>query len=483
MINRLSFFFPALLLGMCTAFFAYAEEGVKVKVICQEKIPFTIKRPGKYVLSENIKFRGSGSAIIIKADNVQLNLGSFSIFLSNPDATGILVDNASEFVISNDSITNKSSNAQNGFGISVVGAQKGLIDNVFTNNHLNGLKIQDSLDIQIKNSEFSNATVGALVVNSTNIAFNKCVFNACGNGLMFSGTNQDCSVVNSDFPSATFANLLVQQMNGFLVENCSFTEVGTTPNGKSALVQFGDADPAQLCNDVVMRSCTVVNKSANTSPEGIGIYQGAGFLVESCVIDTTNIGQDPEADLSGIHISNPGLGANGTLASNVIIRNCVVQGPATDGFYPDVGSSNVLIENCLATGAQKDGIFLAGTTASLVKNNLVTNNGTNGIFLGEESISNAVLNNTVINNGASSIASSIPPIECGIGIAADSSNNTIQHNDVLDNTSFGINDLGSGNTVYFNTAFSNPVNYSANITDVSLPGGPAKSAENITNFI
>lgn len=456
--------------------------------IRQKNIPFVITHPGEYHLVENIVFDGSGSAITIQADNVKLDLETFSITLTDNNATGILVQNVSEFEIKSDLIKNISLNPQNGFGIHIINATKGTIKNVFTLFHFNGLCIESSNNICIHYSRFSSAVhSGAYVVDSTNIIFENSVFVASGNGLTFSGANKDCMISNSEFPSATFSNLLVQQMDGMLIENCLFTNVAGDPT-KANLVQFGDADPAQLCHDIIFKKCTLVNRPAhtptlgNTAPEGLGIYQGSGFLVDSCLIDIDNTNQDPTIDLSGIHISNPGLGLAGTIASDVTIRNCIIQGPATNGLYPDVGSSGIVIDNCLVTSALKDGIFLAGTTTSIVKNNTVVNNGTNGIFLGETSVANAVNNNLVSNNGFNPILTSLSPTGNGISIALDSSSNIVQYNQVFDNNINGIDDQGTGNQIYNNVAYANGSNNYFAATDtiiVSHPGDPVKTAQNI----
>jgi len=485
MIRPFGFTSLALLLSLLPTAITVAKDCC----IQQKDIPLVIKNSGEYRLEEDIIYDGAGAAITIKADNVKLNLETFSLSLSNVNATGILVKNVSEFVIESDAIKNISSKTQNGNAIHIVNSRKGLLANLLTVNNFNGLFIENSSDILVQDSEFfTSNNAGALVSGSTNITFVTCVFANCGNGLKFSGANQDCALVNSAFPSATFSNLLVQQMNGMFVENCSFTNVGGAPT-KLNLVQFGDADPAQLCNDVIFKNCTLVNRPAhtptlgNTAPEGLGIYQGSGFLVEDCVVDIDNTNQDPAADLSCYHVSNPGLGVSGTTASNVVFRNCIAQGPATDGFYPDVSSSGVVIENCFATDAQKDGIFVAGTSACTVQNNTVVNNGTNGIFVGETSVANAVNNNVVSGNGFNPIVSSLPPFGNGISIASDSSLNTVQRNEVFNNAVNGVDDQGTGNRIFYNTAYANVnKNYNAatDVIVVSAPGAPSKAAENIS---
>src|SRR5208337_4810349 len=125
----------------------------------------------------------------------------------------------------------------------------------------------------------------------------------------------------------------------------------------------------------IFTNCTIRNRppeGGNTAPEGLGLYNVSGVLVDSCIVDIDNTGQPQEIDLSGIHIGN---GTGVQVGTNVTIRNTIVQGPSTDGFYPDIGSTNIVIENCLASGALKDGIFLAGTSSSTVQNCTVVSNG------------------------------------------------------------------------------------------------------------
>lgn len=461
--------------------------------ISQRNIPVTINCSGKYELCQDITFGGSGPAITINADNVQLNLAARNITLTNANATGIKVNSGfSEFVIENDAITNTAPREnQKGTGIVVEGARKGLIKNVFTVNNLNGLTISNSTDIRVINSQFFNATnAGAQVTSSVDVVFDTCVFDQCVNGLLFNSvgdittSSRDCRVLNCSFPSSKLSNLLVQQMIGMVVDKCTFSEAGVQPGVSSAkanLVQFGDAvKDDQSCFDVIFTNNTIVNKSNNKAPEGLGIYQGSGFLVESCVIEIDNTGQDQSLDLSGIHISNPGLG---TKASNVIIRDCVVQGPATNGFYPDVGTTGVIIDGCLAAGALKDGIFLAGTSNSTVTNNTVVNNGTNGIFIGEASPSNAINNNVVNGNGTSLVIDSLMPQGNGISIQTDdtaSTKNTIQFNEVFSNAVYGIDDESTANNrIYNNTSYANGTANYKNVSPIVNPGDQAKAGQNI----
>lgn len=461
-----SHFFLAVSLS-CVAFVPFAQAfhpskcighihsgDASLYVIRQKDIPITIQQPGEYILEKNISYNGAGAAITIAADNVTLNVKNFSLQLTNPKATGIVVNGVSEIVIKSDAIINTSKQSQTGNGIRVSNANNVLIENISTENHFNGLSISHSSDVSILHSQFLNPTnTGAIVIGSTNVQFDGCRFaGSAKNGLRFTGANQDCSLLNSEFPSAQFSNLLVQRMKGMNVDNCSFTNTSGDPS-KANLVQYGDVGPLQIATNVIFTNCTIVNRPApggNTSPEGLALYNVSGVLVDSCIIDIDNTGTDPAADLSSIHVGN---GSGVQVGSNVTIRNTISEGPAMDGFYPDIGSTNVVMDNCLVSNALKDGIFIAGSSACVVQNCSVVNNKTNGIFIGEVGSNNAVLNNVVTQNGFDPIVSSVPPIGNGIAIASDSSYNLIQNNQVFTNAVANINDNGTNDVIVDNTTF------------------------------
>lgn len=464
------FFSTILLLGVAVGPYADAHcaykphkshlkkcDSLPVNVIDQDDIPLVIYKSGEYVLKKSVYFKKSGSAITITADNVKLNLRNASIFLTDPTSTGITVQGATEVVIEADKIINTSPLTQTGNGIAILNSNDVIIRQIFTENSFNGLLIANSTDVSVFQSQFSRpSNAGANVVVSTDVLFDSCDFTgSANNGAIFTGANQDCKIVNCSFPDAEFTNLLVQQISGMVVEKCSFTNVGGDPT-KPNLVQFGDVN-GQIANNVIFQECTIVNRPApggNTNPEGLGLTNASGVLVDSCVIDIDNTGQPQEIDLSGIHI---GDGSGVQVGSNVTIRNTICKGPSTDGFYPDIGSSNIVIDSCLASNALKDGIFLAGTSASVVQNCTVVNNGTNGIFLGEKSANNAIINNVVSSNGFNIITPitdpSLPPTGTGIGINADSSFNLIQNNQVFSNAVDNIENDGTSNVVIGNTEF------------------------------
>ncbi len=475
-LSLLSLFMLSVLAGNALA----KEEAVRSerkgkRVIRQEDIPFTIKCPGEYTLGEDINFDKVGAAITVSSNDVKLHLKTFSITTSTSGSVGILVTNpsgetVSEVTIQSDAISN-SSESSIGSGILLLNTNKVLIDNVFIENYLNNLDIQNSSDVRVLNSQFLNgSSAGANVSGSTNVVFEGCVFNDNLNGINFNSASQDCSVFNCSFPNSGSTNLFAAEINGLIIENSTFSNTGDT--NQSNLVQLGDTTNT-AANNVIVRNSTFTNLSTtNTFPEGLDIQNGSGFLIESCVFLNNNVNQPFDSDLSGIHFGGAGASVFG-----VTVRNCVIQGPAIDGIYPDIGSSNGLVEHCVAAGSLKDGILANGTNNTTIQYNTAVSCGINGIALGQGSSSCAVLNNVSSGNGNDGIfiQGAIPQQ------FPASSENLVQFNATFSNGNFGIEDQGDNDRIFSNTAYNNTAgNYfvAAN-TPLNAPGDATTAGANL----
>ena len=462
------------------------------KVIYQKDIPFTATQPGIYRLGQSVTYDGANAAITLAGNNIKLLLDTSTITLTNCQAVGIMINNPqktiSEITVESDSISHAHSKKACSKGIMAIfvnNANYVTIKKVSTINNFNGIHIVNSNNVQVLDSQFNNAiNGGAYVFSCTNVKFNNCVFNDNGYGILFDAEDQDCSVTNCEFPNSILTNLLAYEVYGLMIDRCSFTNTGDT--NQASLVQLGGPAATQLCTNAIMKNCTLVNGAfSNTALEGVVVAHGSNILIDSCCINNNNAGQNINTDLAGIHISNPAIGPKGVVASGVLVKNCVITGPAINGIHVDSGSANCLIENCLVAGAFKDGILLDNTTATTVQNNTVNSNSVNGIALGKGSASNAILNNVVNSNTQSGIF-----LQGAVTGFPATNHNLIQNNQVLSNNGIGINNKGSSlNQIYNNTAFNNGTGGSQNYFPtpffptgpvvVSNPGDPTATAANI----
>ncbi len=479
----------------------YKDSDHETRVICQRDIPFVARKSGVYRLDESVHWDHAGAAITISASNVKLQLHAASICLADPNGVGILVNNPNQTVtevsISGDAIRFTSPTVQNGMGIVIQNAQKVNIEDVFVVGGFNGLRVQNSIDVEVSGSELSNSIDAAIYVsNSACVSFvDTSVMNA-GLGVLFTneqGPNQDSKIVDCCFSDTITQNVLALQINGLIIDRCAFTNTG--PFNTENLVQLGSGLSDQFVTNATVRNSTFTNRAVvGSSLEGLALVNGQNFLVDSCVFSNNNAGQPALCnDFSGIHIAGSGFPVSG-----FVIRNCVIQGTSIDGIYPDILSTNGLIERNLTSGVLKDGILLDGTTFTTVQYNTSCNNGRNGVGLAQTSTSNAVLNNVTSGNAADGIFIStggLNPAGCPGGPFDPSINNTVQYNTSFSNgttgvttVGFGINDQASAggstalNKVFYNTAYNNiagEYNGVLPITTIVAPGDAAVAGQNI----
>ena len=365
--------------------------------------------------------------------------------INNPTQT------LSEIVIESDAITSNATPISPTAGVTAIyinNANAVTVKNASVENNFNGIHIVNSSNIEVTGCHILNAiNGGAFVFGSTNVNFNDCVFSNSGYGILMDGENQDCVVRNCSFPSSILNNLLVLETSGLIVENCSFTNINTINHAN--LVRLGGPAPTQVCTNALIKNCTFVNFSlGNMFPEGLVLLSGSNFIVDSCIIQNNNTGQSLASGLSGIHVSNPAIGAS---ATGAIIRNCVISGSPVNGIFLDSGTESCLIENNLISGALNAGILFNGATCITVTNNTVCSNGTFGLSLAKTSTSNAIIDNVFNSNTESGIF-----IQGAIPGFSTSSANLIQNNKVFNNFSIGINNQGRPtNQIFGNTAFNN----------------------------
>ncbi len=443
-------------------------------VICQKDLPIEIKCPGHYCLASELRPEGAGTvAITINSGDVVLDLNVFEIELNDATQTGILVNTSTNVVIKNGSLNNAIpvSNPRAkpqirmlpyGNGISLVGAQKVVIENVTASGNFNGVSVLGSADVRILNSSFSQAIdAGVLVAGSGCVTIDTCTFVSDGYGVLISdeqGVNNTAKILNSCFSDSALQGILVLQVNGLVVDGCSITNEGTFNTFN--LVQLGGTSSGQIVSSAVVKNSTFINLAvAGGTLEGLAIPQAQNFIVDSCLFINNNSGQDIVCnDFSAIH-----PGGAGFTVSGFTISNNVIQGPAIDGIYPDIGSTNGLIENNRVSGVLKDGILADGTTYTTIRNNASSNNGRNGFGLAQTSSYNAIIDNVASGNAADGIfiaGTQIFPIACP-GTFLASTNNTVQYNASFGNGGFGVNDAASAelgvvlNEIFYNTAYTN----------------------------
>lgn len=407
------------------------------------------------LLGNNFTWSGSGPAIIIDVPNIVLDMQGFNITFagtSNPNLTGVLVSatptGSSQITIQNGAIYNSTRTSalqQTDIAIDIESANHVIVENMLTTGSYNGIKVNNSTDVQVYASQFLHAlSGGGFVYNSSNVVFDRnCVFISDGNGLIFDSTTTDCKVLNCAFPDAALANLLVYIINGLIVDHCTFSNISES-TVKANLVQLGGTLADRVVRNVIIRNCTFTNTVAptpNPSLEGITIMQGEGFLIENNVFFVYNSASQVPLNLAGIH-----AGGTGLLVTEGYIKNNIIHGPVVNGIHLDSDADNWIVEDTITCGTLLNGIVLDAATNNTIRNNSCCSNAFNGIEINAGSNSNVIANNTTNTNAND-----------GIFIASGALYNVILDNTIVSNGAYGIENLGgTSNLTVGNITNNNP---------------------------
>ncbi len=337
------------------------------------KLPYTISQAGKYYIPNNLTFTGSGPAITIASDNVSLNFYNNALILTNPGASGILINNAKECTIENGIIQGK---------------------NV-------GLAIQNAAGIHVETTFFNSSTVSCQ--GSHSITFDTVSFEGDGQNVtpaLSIGQNSEHITVTH----ATFSNWLnsieAADLSGFQIIN-------TIVQGEGNLLTIG-ASNVQIQNSTFMGGTTL-------------FANGSGALLEQVLFDC-------EVDINGY--SNI-LAKNSAILSDGDFGLHVIEGSNSswiDCQFSNAKLANVQLEKatgCLLSGckiidSQQDGIVLTqDATQNAVISSEISNNVQNGFTVALGALNNQFQSNNVFDNGNYGINILEPTTSCFYNISCN----------------------------------------------------------------
>ncbi|MCE5293808.1 MAG: right-handed parallel beta-helix repeat-containing protein, partial [Chlamydiales bacterium] len=248
-------------------------------------VPAVIDKPGKWCVKKDLVYKGSGTAITITANNVTLNFNNHSLTLENPSAIGVYANTVQELTVLNDIIksttisTNPISRA-----FYILNCEKVTLDNIFTANTFYGVDAVNSKDVFVTHSRFKDHIGGTDTASSGSIRVENC--------------------------------------NAVVVEESTFSGAGkgSGQNNPSRQIVFRGTSTA----------CRISNCEFAGVEQAVGGFGIDGLIVENCVMQTALVKfpEDPSSPLTLflplIQLSTSSAGE--ILASNVTVRNCVLNG-------------------------------------------------------------------------------------------------------------------------------------------------------------
>ena len=324
--------------------------------------------------------------------------------------------------------------------------------------------------IQVKN------TTDVSIDNITNIC-NKTFLGSLNN---VEELSKNIRITNSYFYCEnvdTWAcNFKVSGVDGLLVENCTFIEVGDCMNTVYLQIQYNMDSIHKVNNNITLRNCTLDGTKAISQAASCGlVMQGSNIRVENCTIrhNSSNTLFGNNFLVMGVWIdlnwgtNNTGESIATDLVKTLIFRgNKLYDGKAQlasfhkaeiyDNVFQNVttfvGNSN--FRNNVLDSLGVDNIF-TNVTNNLIRGNLTLLKGKNlikdNIILG--SVITDTVNNTIENNSLDKI------------IVSDEENNTIRNNKkiiVINNDTINNNTI-IDNQLIINDELTNNTNIYINI--------------------
>ncbi len=412
------------------------------------QVPYTISRPGNYIVIRDLVYNGNGPAIRVTANDVSINFRDNSLTLNNPNAIGILAQNVGGFSLQNNLIKGTSLKT-----ISLVNATNVLLTNLYTQNGTQGINVENCNGVHFFRSQFA-ASGPLYITGSTHVTVDSCRFNGTNSsyGLKVDGTSADIIVSNSTFTNC-LSSIYIAKVDGMLVENCQATSSLTSTQ---SLLQLGDNTAGNLANDVIVRNSTFTHKGSEAGFDGILITSGSNCLLENLVIDTACIDSTSGPTTAAVHV-----GVTDTAFQNLLAKNCIIKGANQRAVLIENGKK-IAFDECQVSGASDYNFQMVNATSCAVTNCTVFDADT-GIYIdnsaggGNNSVNNCfVYDNTTV----------------GISVN-DMAKNNISSNTVWGNGT-GIEISFSDYTeTFYNTSCNNAQQNCISVYPNQVPGGAA----------
>jgi hypothetical protein len=362
------------------------------------QLPFTISQPGSYIVNSNLTGVGGQNGITVNASDVTIDLQGFELVGVSGAISGVNGFTYPNLTVRNGTVRNWPARG--------IIALTGSVENIQA--IANGIGIQMGSEATVSNCVVKDSTAGnGIVVGPDSVV-------------------RGCSAVHN-------AGSEIVADNHSLIEDCIADGAGDTGTGGYGIYLVASGE---------VRDCTATNNG------DIEILAGNGAKLENCVADGVGtfgggiqVGDD--STVRGCTAKNNGN--NDIVAGNrAILENSTASAGANNGIY--VGS-NSTVRGCTSTNHA--GTEIIAGDRSLIEDCLADgftgtgNSGGHGI---------SVSNNTVVRGCTSQN-------NAWTGISASGSNNRIEGNHVLFNSSQGINIDAASNVIILNSASANTPNY------------------------
>ncbi len=310
------------------------------------------------------------------------------------------------------------------------------------------LQLYSTKNSLISNNTINNSVmVGIILQNSKNntIVFNEIMDNKyVGIQLRYSSNNNTIlqnNITNNEYGIEMLDYNYNSMVNNTISDNLiTNNECGIYVSCISEKINITDnrvcSNTCGLCLGLMKNSSIIGNNISNNYP-GYGIHIGASSMNNisdnmminngECGIEIYNSWENTIKD-NNLSKSYKGIVMDDSY-NNVVTSN-IIMNTTSNGFSISDCFDNTFSHNVINTS--EDGVYISDSYNNSFDNNQIINHNNSGICLGWYSFNNTIINNQIYSNNN------------GLEIYEDSNNNTIFHNDFIDNI-INAHDQGENN--------------------------------------
>jgi parallel beta-helix repeat protein len=377
-------------------------------------LPFTISQPGSYILNGNLTGVSGQDGITVNAANVTIDLQGFELVGVPGAVSGISGASLPNLTIRNGTVRNWPARG--------VIALSGSVDNLAAIS--NGVGIQVTERAALNNCRVEGST--------------------SGNGILVGPDSvvRGCTAINN------IGSEIVADHHS-LIEDCLADGAGTGGYG------------IYIVSNGVVRDCTATNNG------DIEILGGTGTTLENCVADGAGT-----------------FGGGIQVGDDSRVRGCKAKNNGNNNIQ---AGNRAVVENSTASGGGNHGIYVGDN--STVRGCTATDHFGSEIIAGDRSVIEDCIADGFSGSGNSpghgiSVSSNTVVRGCTAqnnawaGVSAAGSNNRIESNHVIFNSSQGVNVDAGSNVIASNSASANSPNYEIAPGNQYSPAGPVSGATN-----
>jgi parallel beta-helix repeat protein len=397
--------------------------------------PYTITRPGRYILTANCSVGSGLTGITITAPNVQLDLNGHTLTGAG-SGIGIEVSGDDTPPVVRAAVSNGTIQ-QFQTGVLVTNARASSLTSLTVNNNSSfGIDLESSHNCLVSGNTLtangtSTGNCGILVGNgSTQNTVELNIVNANRAGIRIqnggSGIRIEGNTANGNFGSGIRLDL---DSNGNSVQR-------NTTNGNGTGVNAAGISLAATASGNLISG----NTAQNNTSVGIDVASDNNSIQNNNTSNNTAAGIVIRPDASGNGFSgNQANGNNGgfdVLGDNNTIQNNTTNSNNFTGIILRPEASGNHVSGNQANSNTNTGIDVQGDNNTL-QNNTTNSNTNTGIVIRPEASGNTISSNQANNNGSA--------IVFGNGMDVQGPSNFIQHNTLNGNTNAGILLRAGGN--------------------------------------